>query len=75
MFFKIRTAFVVFLALAALAFSPAAGAVSLAGHAHGEFFLDRVTDSPEPDGKVYEGYSFHSHLGLELSLLRGFSVT
>ena len=73
MFFKIKTVFVVF--LATLAFSPAAGAVSLSGHAHGEFFADRVTDSPEPDGKVYEGYSFHSHLGLELSLLRGFSVT
>lgn len=73
MFFKIKTAFVVF--LVALAFSPAAGAVSLAGHAHGEFFADRVTDSPEPDGKVYEGYSFHSHLGLELLLLKGFSVT
>lgn len=72
MFFKIKTAFIFFFAV--VAFSPAVGAVSVSGHAHGEFFADKVVDSPEPGGKDYQGYSFHSHLGLELFVSHGFSV-
>lgn len=72
MFFKITTVFIAF--FAAAAFSPPAFAVGVSGHVHGEFFLDRVLDSPEPGGEVYQGYSFHSHMDLEMSLPQGFFI-
>lgn len=69
----LKTVFAVLVLSFAVA-APVFAQAHVDGHFDVKVHLDRVVDSEEPDGKVYEGYS-DSHFGGALFLGKGFSVS